>query len=156
MAAGTAVAASIAGTALTIQGQRKAAKAQARAARDNANSKRLQALELLDRFEINSQALFIQGESVKSEQALSFASRGIDATTGTALSVVEETNAIIAKQLILDKREADFKSAQLFSGAEADIRLAGDIRSSQRLQTLGSILSGGVSAGVAGSKLGGK
>ena len=151
MATGAAVAA-VAGTLITIEGQRREAKAQAAAARQNAKAKRLQALELLDRFDINSQTLVIEGELVKGKQRTSFASRGIDVGSGTALSVIEETNAIVAKQLILDKREADFKVAQLRSGADADLSLAGDIRSSQRLRSLGTLFSGAGSAAAAGSK----
>lgn len=141
MATGAAVAA-IVGTGLIIAGQEKEAKAQARAARENAKEKRLLALELLDRFEINSQTLLLEGELVKGQQRTSFAAKGIDVGAGGALSVIEETNAIVAKQLILDKREADFKVARLRRGAEADITLAGDIRSAQRLRSAGTFLSG--------------
>ena len=151
MATGAAVAA-VAGTVITIEGQRREARAQARAARQNAKAKRLQALELLDRFEINSQALVLEGELVKGQQKVSFAGKGIDIGAGGALSTIEETNAIVAKQLILDKKEADFKVAQLRAGADADLTLAGDIRSAQRLRSLGTLIGGAGAAASAGSR----
>jgi len=150
MATGAAVAV-IAGTAITIAGQRKEAKSQARAARENAQSKKLQAFELLDRFEINSQALRLEGELVKGQQRTSFAGKGIDIAAGSALSTIEETNSIVARQLLLDRKEAQFKVAQLRRGAEADIRLAGDIRSTQRLRQFGTFLSGAGSAAATGA-----
>lgn len=150
MATGAAVAA-VAGTAITIAGQRKEAKAKARAARENAQQKRLQALELLDRFEINSQALTIQGEQHKGKQKISFASKNIDIGTGGALSTIEETNSIVARQIALDRKEANFKAHQLRLGADTDMRLAGDIRSASNLQTAGTFLSGAGAVAKAGS-----
>ncbi len=143
MATGTALAAvAVAGTAISVIGQRKAAKAQARAARENAQQKRLQALELLDRFEINSQSLLVEAELTKGKQKVSFAGKGIDISAGSALSTIEETNAVVAKQIMLDRREAEFKAAQLRRGADIDVTLAGDIRRAQRLRTVGTFLSG--------------
>lgn len=141
MAVGAAVAA-VAGTALTIAGQRKAAKNEARAARENASQKRLQALELLDRFEINSQSLLLEGELVKGKQRVSFAGKGIEVGAGSALSTIEETNSIVARQLLLDRKEAEFKAGQLRKGADIDVRLAGDIKSARKLQNIGAFLSG--------------
>lgn len=141
MATGAAVAAVI-GTTIAIVGQQKAARAEASAARENAEQKRIQALELLDRADINANALLLEGELLKGQQKVGFAGKGIDIGAGSALNVIEETNSIIAKQLLLDKREANFKAKQLRSGASADVSLAGDIRSAQRLRTAGTFLSG--------------
>tara|TARA_R110000782_G_scaffold183574_1_gene273867 strand:+ start:4807 stop:5274 length:468 start_codon:yes stop_codon:yes gene_type:complete len=152
MATGAAVAA-VAGTAITIAGQRKAAKAQEAAANSNAAQKRLQAMELLDRFEINSQGLKAEGELMKAQQQTSFAGKGIDIGSGSALSVIEETNSLVARQILLDRKEAIFKASQLQRGADTDTRLAGDIRSASRLAQVGTFLSGAGSA--AGSLSGG-
>lgn len=141
MAEGAAVAA-VAGTVMSIKAQKKEAEAQARAARENAEAKRATALELLDRLELNNQALIIEGELLKGKQQIDFAGRGIETTSGSALSTVEETNSMVARQLMMDKKEADFKVKQLRSGAEADIRLAGDIKSAARLKQMGLFLSG--------------
>ena len=137
-----AIAAAVIGTAVQISAQKKAAKSQARAARENANAKRLQALDLLDRQEINAQALRAEGELLKGKQKVGFGGKGIDIGTESALNVIEETNSIVARQLLIDRREAEFKAAQLRSGAAIDVRLAGDIRSASRLQTAGTFLSG--------------
>ncbi len=141
MATGAAVV-TVAGTVMSIQAQKKEAEAQARAAKENAQAKREQALELLDRLELNNQALIVEGELLKGKQQIDFAGKGIETGTGSALSVIEETNSLVARQLMMDKREADFKVKQLRSGAEADVRLAGDIKSASRLQQMGTFLSG--------------
>ena len=141
MATGAAVAV-VAGTVITMKAQQKEASAQARVARENAKNKREQALELLDRLEINSSRLVQEGELLKAKQQVTFAGRGVDIGAGTALSVIEETNSLVARQLILDRKEADFKVKQLRSGAEADVTLAGDIQSSARLRQFGTFLSG--------------
>ena len=75
MATGAAVAV-VVGTGLTIAAKRKQAKAEARAARENAANKRIQALELLDRFEINKEALLLEGEVFKGTQKVGFAGKG--------------------------------------------------------------------------------
>jgi len=137
-----AAAAAVVGTIVQLSAKSKEAKAQARAARSNAESKRLAALELLDRFELNTQALIVEGERLKAQQKTDFAGKGIDIGTGSALDVVEETNSLVAQQIILDKKEADFKAGQLLRGAEADVRLAGDIKKGARLEKLGIFLSG--------------
>lgn len=150
MATGAAVAV-VAGTVITMKAQQKEAEAQARAARQNAQAKREQALELLDRLDINSAKLLQEGAGLKAKQLTAFASRGIDVGSGAPLSVVEETNSLITRQLLLDKKEAEFKARQLESGAEADTRLAGDIESSARLRSLGTFLSGAGKAASAGA-----
>lgn len=149
MAAGAAVAV-VGGTILSIEAQRKEAEAQARAARQNAKAKREQALELLDRLELNNEALIVEGELLKGKQKIDFAGRGIETTSGSALSVIEETNSMVARQLMLDKKEADFKVKQLRAGAEADITLAGDIKAASRLRQMSTFLSGAGAVAGAG------
>ena len=82
------------------------------------------------------------GELLKGKQQIDFAGRGIEITSGSALTTIEETNSMIARQLMMDKREADFKVKQLRSGAEADITLAGDIKSAARTRQFATFLQG--------------
>lgn len=141
MATGAAVAV-VAGTAISIAGQRKAAKAKRAATESNAAAKREQALELLERFELNSQNFKAEGELLKAQQQTGFAGKGIDIGSGSALSVIEETNSMVARQIMLDRKEADFKALQLNRGAAVDMNLAGDIESASRLSQIGTFLSG--------------
>lgn len=134
--------AAIIGTLIVMQGQRDAARSEAAAASRNAQLKRLQALELLDRFDINARQLFQEGELFKADQELSFASRGVDISSGSALNVIHETNATVLREYALQKREAQFKAEQLMAGADIDQRLAGDIQSSASKQRLGTFLTG--------------
>lgn len=151
MATGAAVA-TVGGTIIAMEGERKAARAQQRAARANAEAKRLQALEMLDRFEINSRALVMEGEQAKAQQQVAIAGRGIDVSSSAALNLIEETNAMVARQLILDRKEAMFKAEQLRRGADMDTQLASDIGKASRLKRMGMFFGGMGSAASAGSK----
>lgn len=151
MAAGAAVA-TVVGTGISLVGQHQAAKAEEAAARFNANQKRIQALELLERFEINSATMRGEAELLKAQQQTSFASKGIDVGSGSALSVIEETNSMTARQIILDRREAEFKAEQIRLGASNDESLASDLRRANNLRMAGTFLSGaGQAASSAGS-----
>jgi triphosphoribosyl-dephospho-CoA synthetase len=70
------------GTIFSIAGQRSQARAQERAARENANAKRLEALELLDRFDINARSLVAEGARLRGQQTTSFINRGVDVGSG--------------------------------------------------------------------------
>jgi hypothetical protein len=141
MAEGAAVAA-IGGTILDIEGQRKASRAEAAALRRNAEQKRLEALELLERFEINASAMRAQGEVDVSNQMLSAAARGVDVGSESALDTFEQTRALVAEDIALRKREVDFQVQQLRQGASNDIRYAYDRRKASSYRQLGSFLRG--------------
>lgn len=151
MAEGAAVAA-IGGTILSVEGQKKAARSEAAAARRNAEAKRLEAMEVLERFEINASALKQQSEVSISNELVSRASRNVDVGTGTTLDLIDQSRGLVLEQIMLDEREAKFRAKQLEIGADIDQRLATDILSAQRLRTLGTFLSGTGTAVSAGAK----
>ena len=146
-----AAAAAIVGTAISVSAKRKAAKAEARAASERAEAKRKQAYELLDRFEINKQVLQREGKQIKSRQTAAFTKGGIDVGTGTPLHVMEDTNLKIDREIINQKREAEWKADALMRGADIDLRLAGDIKKASDLETMGSFLNTGARLGMAAS-----
>ena len=142
MATGAAAAA-VAGTAITIHGMREEAKAQAAAARRNAEAKRDAALAILEQQEIEEQNIVTEGAQVGAEQQTVMAGRGIDVSTGAALSIIEETNARVANSVLLSQKEAMAKVAKLNAGASIDEQLAKDIKKTSRIRMLGALVRGG-------------
>jgi len=147
-----AAAAAVVGTYITIQAQNKEARAKSRAARENAKLKRLQALEVLDRADINKDVLIKQAAQLKGKQRTVFGGRGIDVSTGSALDVVEETDSMVAEQIALELREANWTADQLRRGADLDITQAKQISEINKWRNISTFLSGAGTAFAAGSK----
>lgn len=148
-----AAAVAVVGTIIAIQGEKKRAKAEQRAALQNAETKRLQSLELLDRFEINAQKLVMEGEQTKGMQLQQFASRGIGVNSNSALNLIEESNSLIAREYALRKREVNHQSEMLRRGADIDVEQASQIRSLSRMRQQGMFLGGvGNTASAYGSR----
>jgi hypothetical protein len=153
MATGAVIAGvvAIAGTAVQMSAQRKQAQAQAAAARTKADLKRMQALEVLDRFELNAEALRREGKEFAAEQFSRGSSSG--SGEGSLLSMLEDTNRKIQRQFRIEERESEYKAAQLRAGADLDTRLAGDIESAGRAQRTATFLQGaGQAASIATRK----
>lgn len=140
MATGAAVAV-VAGAAIQMYGQYKSSRARERAARAQADAKKQQAFEILDRFEVNAGLLRRKGEQFKSQQILATVASGVEISDTTTLVALEDTNSKITEQIAFERREAQFKAKQLFAGADIDTRLAGDIRKALPLQQTGTFLS---------------
>jgi len=139
-----AVAAGIAlvGTGLQIYGQREASKATERANLEIAESKRLQAFELLDRFETNADALRTRGKRFQDIQASQYAKGGVDIGQGSPLVAQAETLSLVDRQISLERKEAQSKADALMRGADIDTRLAGDVAATRDLQTAGLFMGG--------------
>ena len=137
-----ATAALIGGTAISAYGQYKSSKARATAMRAQADAKRLQAFELLERNEINVQRTREKGELFKAEQITAFAASGVEISEGTPLSVLEDTSAAISKNIADQKREAEFKAEQLFAGADIDTRLSKDVELAGTIGAVGTVAAG--------------
>lgn len=147
-----AAAVAVVGTIISIQGEKKRARAEQRAAMQNAETKRLQALELLDRFEINAEKLVVEGEQTKGMQLQQVSDRGIGINSNAALNLIEESNSLIAREYVLRKREVAHQAEMLRRGADIDVEQAAQIRSMSRLRQQGMFLSGvGSAAGAYGS-----
>lgn len=146
-----AVGLQVAGTLLGAAGARKSSKAQARAARAQAAAKREQADEMLTRAKFNAAVMREQGRGLQQQQIAAYAKSGVALSSGSTLATLQDTasNVNLGIQQMLD--EADFKANQLRMGADIDTRLASDIRSAGKFQTVGTLLSGGAS--VAGTAL---
>ena len=146
MAVGVAAAAMLAGTALTIYGQRKASKARQSAMNARANALREKASFLKERFKFNKEALYQVGEVLKSAQIGAFAKGGVDISAGSPLMMMEAANSEIEQQLAIEQKELDAQVASLESGADIETSMMGQEKSASRLRTLSTALSGGSQA----------
>lgn len=145
-----AAAATIVGTGISLYGQHKQKKAQESAIRENAEAKRLQAFEILGRAETNIQRLREQAEVFKAGQ-LGRVVRGGAAIRGQTLVQLEQVNSDVLNAIADQRREVNFKSEQLFRGADIDVRLAGDLGSARGFSLIAGGLSGiGRAAGTPG------
>lgn len=132
-----------ASTVFSIASQRKASKAQAAAAVADAQAKREQAFELLDRVEVNIEDIKEKGLKLMGAQTGAFIKGGVVSTEGTPLDVLDESFSKIQREEMIQRREAEFKAEQLFAGADIDTRLSGDIVSAGKMQQAATLLGGG-------------
>jgi len=136
----------VVGTAFEIYGQRKASKAQEAAANYQAAAKRLQAFDLLERFEMNTEANVRRGQRFQKIQQSQYAKGGVDIGEGSPLVAQAETLVLVDRQIGLERMEAQSKANALMAGADIDTSLAGDIASTRGMQTAGLFMTGMVNA----------
>lgn len=148
MATGAAVA-TIAGTGLSIFGQMEQSKAEGRALAQQADAKRLQAQELLNRTEINIGALKDEARQMKARQATAFAAAGVDVGSGSALVQAEALNEQLVKQINNEREAALFTAESILRGADIDMETAANLKKANFFNVLGTGLSGvGSAAGA--------
>lgn len=126
-------------TVMKMYSDSKARAAEAAAARAQAEAKRKQALELLERSEINIGKLKEEGERFGATQVLSAAAQGF---ADIPLAQLEDTWDKINEEVNFQRREAQFKADQLRSGADIDMQLAGDIQKAGKYETASTLLGG--------------
>lgn len=136
----------VTGAVVSYLGAEEARAQEEKAAKANAKLKKAQAVELLDRFEINSQSLERLGQETAANQQGAYIKGGVDASTGSSLLMMEDTFSKIQRQIGLEKREADFKAKQLIRGANIESDLAGDISKAKKVENIGLFVSGAVKA----------
>lgn len=137
MAAGGLI---LGGSIAEFQGIGEQANSERRQLRELEELRRQEALELLDRSEINIQTLRAEGELFKGKQKLDFASRGIDIGSGSALSVIEESNSQVLRQILLERRQTAFQVEQKNKEAASAREKFGEVGRVQRLRQAGTIL----------------
>lgn len=142
MATGALIGVTAVSTGVQIYGQRKASRAKERAARSEAESKRQQALDLIERFEINTDVLRRRGKQFKGEQIAAFVSGGVEISSGSPLLAMEQTNRNIARSIQLDRMELDAQVDAIRRGADLDDVIAKDIAGSRGLDSFSLFMSG--------------
>ena len=139
-----AAAAIIGSTVIKGFAELQAAKAESRAAQEQADARREQAVEILDRFEVNAEVLRQEGRTLVASQQAGFIKAGVS-LEGTPLSVLEDTNNKINRQIMIERREAEFRSDQLRTAAGIDERVARDINKARILNIFGTAIGGAAS-----------
>jgi hypothetical protein len=151
MATGAAAVA-IGGSIIQANAQQEQAELQAKDAQSRADNLRLQANEVSARFELFTRPDIERRKNIVTAQQVSaLAKSGVDVSSGTSLSVVQETAKLAAEELIRRRRENLFQTEALHSEAKNfEDQIAG-IKSAGKYAAAGTLLSG---FGAAGSSLG--
>ena len=140
---GVALASLIGGTALQVGGNFAAANAQQDAALAEQKLKNQQADELLSRQAINEQIMRDQAERLTGNYVTAFSSSGRGGgSVGGALRIKRD----VEQNIILTRREAEFKSQQLRAGAQIESDLASSGLTAAWLGSAGAVLGTGAAA----------
>jgi len=137
------------GGLLSAYGQIEAGRAQAKAARRNADIKRMQAGELLERAEINIGEVFRESRIMAGNQASSYAAAGVG-LDGTPLLVIEQTLARAGEEASLMRRDAQFSANMLRLGADIEEQQGKSLERASYIAAAGTLI--GSAAGIAGAK----
>lgn len=143
MAAGAVM---LAGTAISVYGQVKAANDKADAEQRAAELKRIESKEILDRAKINESVLGTEEIGAISNQIGGYAAGNVDVTTGSPLIAMEATHSYYQRELLNMQREAKFRSDQSLAGAASADTLSGEERSAGILNAAGSVITGASTA----------
>ncbi len=137
----------VAGTAIQVYGQIQSANAQANAATQDADAKRMMAQEVEDRQTLNRETLRRQGVTEMGNQSSQYAAGNVDVGSGSPLMTMENTLAETNRKINNNQIEADFRSRMyLISAANEDQVSAADTNSGW-WKAAGTILTG--AAGIA-------
>lgn len=131
------------GTAAQTGGQLAAAGNAKDAAEANANMKHMQADELLARQEINEGILREQSDRAQHGFVASFASTGRE---GAGLGGVLQMKRDLEENILLSRRDAEFKAKMLRMGADIELDLASDSMTAAWITGAGTILTTGARA----------
>lgn len=154
------VALAAAGTAVQVYGQIQSANAQANAATQDADAKRLMAQEVQDRQNLNRETMRRQGEATMGNQSSQYAAGNVDVGSGSPLMTMENTLAETNRKINNNQIEADFRSRMylISAGNEDDVanadRTSGWWKAAGTILTAGSSMAKGFGSGPSPSSLG--
>src|ERR1019366_6897343 len=147
----------VAGTAIQVYGQIQSANAQANAATQDADAKRMMSQEVQDRQNLNRETMRRQGEATMGNQASQYAAGNVDVGSGSPLMTMENTLAETNRKINNNQIEADFRSRMYLIGAanedqvsNAD-RTAGWWKAGSTILTSASSIYNGSSSPPSGS-----
>lgn len=135
--------AALVGTGVQIYGQISAAQAQKDAADLKADLQRAQALELLNRQTINEDILKERSEFLQKQYIAQAAHAG---SGGGGLGGVLRIKRDLEHNILIGRREAEFKATQLRMGADIEQNLTSDLLTSAYLGAAGTLLKSGAEA----------
>lgn len=132
---------STASAIMSAKAQREAAAVEAQAMERNAQGKRLQAVEELERLEINKQLIQREAKQTQAGQAAAFIKGGVE-LSGSPLAVLAQTQKFAAEEIGRLDRVTRFDIAQLGRQAGSEEALARSRVRSAKLMARATILTG--------------
>lgn len=135
-----------AGTAISVFGQAKEAGAVADKERDAANLKRIEAKEILDRAQINEQALMSEEEQLIANQVGGYAAGNVDVTQGSPLITMQNTHAFYKREIANMNREAKFRATQDLRTASSYDEAASATSAALPWKVAGTVITGAATA----------
>lgn len=135
-----AVGAAVIGTALEMQGNRRAARDQQSALNEQARLKNIQAQDVMKRFELNRSIMRREGRQFGAQQEAAFAKGGV-AAGGATLQALENTMRQTAEQIKLEQFESEAQAEALMAGAKVDLQTGRRIRKAERRGRIGTLFN---------------
>lgn len=145
---GILAAAMIAGTAMSLYGQKKEAEAEQDALRRKARLQGMQADELLERMEMNLDQMKREGKSAIGSFDVSMGSiEGMSVSLNRA-QMVED----MSRQMQFERRVSEFDASMLRMGADETMMQAQSARKAAWYKQAGTLIGGGIGAANASQK----
>ena len=148
------VALSLIGAAVSAYAQINAADKQADAMKNQAILDLERADEAKRRRAVRSRIFQEEGLEFQARQATTISKKGIDASSGTALLLLEETSDRIKEQLVMNEKESAFEDSIARLNAGNLYNQAADVEMSGLISGLGTFAYGAGSTAAAGGRYG--
>jgi hypothetical protein len=132
----------IIGAGIGAAGAIIAAEDEAEMLEYDAELKRMQADEIMKRAERNKEAAKKRGQKLIAEQSAAFAKGGVDVSSKTSITVMEDTAASIIDELEDISIVAGFEAMQIRTGADIADLAAENTRTAGLIQAAGSLFGG--------------
>lgn len=145
-------AAAVGSALLENENNRKSARAASKGLEAQAAQKLKAADSVLYASTLNRTREMEQGRQVQSKQITSFASAGVDITSGSVLDVLKNTEFSILKNDFLASMEAEAQADQIIAGAAVDTATAKAVKRNQQNAATGNLIGAGLSAAASFNK----
>jgi len=129
------------GTVAGIASSLSESEAAARRRRDIARENRRKSIEVMERLEITSEQLRLEAQGISAEQTVKGISAGLSAES--SLRLITDTERKLQRQLVIERREAEFRAEALLRGADIEERLAKEEKKAGKLRAFSFLARGG-------------
>ena len=136
----------LAATALKAYGQYQEANSQASMLHERANLSEERGRETLFRMRVNNMNLARESREFQGRQRATAAASGTDVGSGSNLLALENTASIVAEQMAINKREAEFERWMLEKETTSTRQQATDIKEASKLGMFTTAFQGLVGA----------
>lgn len=141
MAVGAA-AVTVAATGYQIYAANKAAKEEAEAYRQQAESQRKTAKDVMERYAYNAEVLKLEAKKFAGSQTAAVAGAGIAIGSGAHLDLLADTERELNMQLLADRRDAEASARAVLRGASLSESAGNKTLKAGKMQAWGAAFSG--------------